>query len=602
MKILWVELEGFKGFAEKTKFDFQKNSIISGENGTGKSSIAEGVVFAFYGRTLDGRSKMIDDVVNLNHKDKDAVISVGFEDPETFEKRILTRTKNIKRGTEISLDGEMVTQDSLDGMFGSGDVFLSVFSNPFFMGLEDGEKRSILESISESVDYEEIFAQKADINLIEKHDIQIYDQKAYKKVKKQIDELKEKIDASITEVEILKKQNIEIQDQELIEVLENEEKEFQIKMKQAQDIENRKIALKQKIENAEFIKNQISNLEQQLIELQSKGQKLPSFEDPDSIRQFENKVRSEQDGKIQNLLGQKVSPSTFPSLLNENAAGSHCSTCYQEISKEHIASVNQEISSKIQQFEQNNAAIDLVIEQIKKESAVALLDLEKRSKKSQETQNSINQLNNEITNLQSKIEQLKNNLYIPASEDKKILNFDKFEIIAQECAKVVAYNQNAREKNAVSKKEIERKNENLERIFQLDEGLQNSSILMKELQLIANAINPSFLQKKAIEQKMEQIKAHLKNVSIELYKQQKNGEWKEVFEIFWHHKPYRRLSSSEKLKCGVEISNMINKVSKNKYPIFVDNTEMISKFEINPEIDTQIILAKVESGKEVCVN
>lgn len=590
MKILWVEFEGFKGFERKARFDVSQHSLIFGHNGTGKTSIAEGIAYTLYGRTLDGRTKLIDDIVNINCEKNDVTMSVCIQDPVTYEKRIITRVKSLTRGTELLLDDEITTQDSIIGQFGSGDIFLSIFYNPYFMGLEDGEKRKVIESVTDPVDYEEIFSKKADINLIEKYDVKIYDQKSYKKTKKDIDELQKSIESTTTEIEILIKQNSDIEDSTLEEPLEEEEKKLLEKLKSAGEIENRKNVIKSFIENNEKINTQIKDLNRAIQEIGDPG----VAEDENEINEKSNAYIQKQNENIQNLLKQMVSPTSWPELIKDTG---NCPTCYQSITTDYIEQTNEKIKQIIQTHTENNKKIEDEIQKCR--NLIEECSNRRASKIDQIHQHLL--LKSRIDDYNSQIKALQSNIYLLKPEDNKVLDFNMYKAIESEYEKVTEYNRQIKLNNSIKEKDTNRKNENMERIDNLNEKLQKLSINMQELKIIADAINPSYLHKKAIEKKMETIKNNLKHVDISLYKQQKNGEWKETFDISFRHKPYRRLSFSEQMLCGLEISYMLNNVSKNNFPIFIDNTESIANIQIEEDNKSQIILSRFQKDQPLSV-
>lgn len=60
---------------------------------------------------------------------------------------------------------------------------------------------------------------------------------------------------------------------------------------------------------------------------------------------------------------------------------------------------------------------------------------------------------------------------------------------------------------------------------------------------------------------------HLKNVTIELQKIVKStGELKDCFEIRYKNKPFKVLSTSEKIRAGLEIANLIINLTDFHFP------------------------------------
>ena len=89
------------------------------------------------------------------------------------------------------------------------------------------------------------------------------------------------------------------------------------------------------------------------------------------------------------------------------------------------------------------------------------------------------------------------------------------------------------------------------------------------------------------------INAPLHHSEIILFKQLKDGELRADFQIHYKKRPYRILSTSEKLRCMLDIIHLFQKHLQTTYPLFLDNLESTTHLE---PLDTQIITASVKKG------
>lgn len=80
------------------------------------------------------------------------------------------------------------------------------------------------------------------------------------------------------------------------------------------------------------------------------------------------------------------------------------------------------------------------------------------------------------------------------------------------------------------------------------------------------------------------------NISVKLYELQKNGEEKPTFEVEMDGKSFSKLSTAERIKCGLELSEVLSEQSQVVAPTFLDNAESILKFQ-KPR--GQLIVARV---------
>ena len=86
---------------------------------------------------------------------------------------------------------------------------------------------------------------------------------------------------------------------------------------------------------------------------------------------------------------------------------------------------------------------------------------------------------------------------------------------------------------------------------------------------------------------------HMHKAGLKLYEAMKeSGELRDVFKLTWDGRDYVRLSLSERMRCGLEVVELLSRLSGKRYPLFVDNTESFCDLGA-AQHDGQMILARV---------
>lgn len=136
-----------------------------------------------------------------------------------------------------------------------------------------------------------------------------------------------------------------------------------------------------------------------------------------------------------------------------------------------------------------------------------------------------------------------------------------------------------------------------ERAKTIDEEVKKAQERINEYNAKIEAAKQFNLTKLDIQ--VESIKQHLDKVELILFKVTKStGEIKPDFKLTYDGREYRVLSTSEKIRCGLEIANLFRQLTGTKYPVFIDNGESITHFT---KPDTQVFLTKVVEGQELKV-
>ena len=124
-----------------------------------------------------------------------------------------------------------------------------------------------------------------------------------------------------------------------------------------------------------------------------------------------------------------------------------------------------------------------------------------------------------------------------------------------------------------------------ERIHKIEQEITEKKIVMKDVIL--------YMSKRA---EMTFSKLALNRVKISLYDVVKStGEVKDTFKFTYSGRRYDRLSLSEKIRAGMEVSELIKRLTGRNYPVFVDNMESVDDLA-NVRPTGQIIMAKCVSN------
>ena len=96
-------------------------------------------------------------------------------------------------------------------------------------------------------------------------------------------------------------------------------------------------------------------------------------------------------------------------------------------------------------------------------------------------------------------------------------------------------------------------------------------------------------------------KLQMNRVEISLYDVMKTtGEVKDVFKFTYGGRRYDRLSLSEKIRAGMELSELMKRLTGRNYPVFVDNMESVEDLR-NVQPTGQVLMASCVKGAELHV-
>lgn len=540
--ILRVRMTGFKRFKETYEVELDKLTYVSGANGQGKTSIADAIAYAFCGTPVWGE-KTCDRLQNAECNEMRVEVDFVDQDGEVHN---LIRRK-VGDNTTIVMDKMQLRQKDLTSVFADKDIFLSVFNPLYFIEkLADGG-RELLQKLLPVIDEKEILAQMSESTRTLLENESLLDPMFY--IKKKREELKE-IDDSVTyfegQIDLLKTQQRETAEKVDSVIAKGEQifaRKTELEEKQFNGIDVEALRTKQ----AQIAENLSGERRTRLIEKQAEAQN----------RQYDSKFAGELAKLKAEIEGRQKSCEALKAEAGMVKVGDKCLTCNAVITEDGYKSIIADIKRRYDETVQ------------KGQEAVAaykeLLELENKSRAKFEEfrAEDLQRIEAELATLGgsdvSEIAMLEDRIRLGNLTEEEFAELS--DLVKQAEAYTIEVNALADADKAP------------EKIAQIEKSLQASQTQKVELNNLIHAAG-EFVAKKA-ELTFNQLK--MNRASIKLIDVVKTtGEVKDVFKFTYDGKDYRWLSTSEKIKAGLEVANLLARLTQLNYPTYVDNAECIT--------------------------
>ena len=585
-QITSLMLSGFKSYEEPTELVFGNPTVITGGNGRGKSSIADAIAFAVTGCPFFGE-RGIDRLHNENNPD--VAIRMCFVD-ETGTLHELNRTRRKNRMT-ITYDGYEIRQLDLADLFGERDVFLSILNPLYFIEElgEDGKK--LLERYLPTIPHETVLSQLSEpVREHLKNETILSPEGSLKRCREEIRGLEERITYLRGQKDLAASQG---------ESHEQAEQELTL---QADALREEITELEQR----QFSGMDVSNMQERLVELSGRYEEAARDERADTsklreqLQLLREKIARREVEKYQSKFTEALAEASARvkdlgvRYQRENAAykafhaGMECPTCHRSVTEQSLPEVQAALKKVLSELyaagsEQRAQLIEL--QEMDKKAADTFArfkedDLGKWAAEAAEMEQRCaslaEQASAEMECLRTEIQTLTADLeYGNLSQAE----YDRLgtcrEELRQSEAKIAALQDMTAAQLPDFDREIAQANANI------------AEIKRKMADVIA------YISKRA-ELTFSQLK--MNRVEISLYDVVKStGEVKDTFKFQYGGRRYDRLSLSEKIRAGMEVSELMKRLTGRNYPVFVDNMESVDDLA-NVRPTGQIIMAKCVSG------
>lgn len=585
-QITSLMLSGFKSYEEPTELVFGNPTVITGGNGRGKSSIADAIAFAVTGCPFFGE-RGIDRLHNENNPD--VAIRMCFVD-ETGTLHELNRTRRKNRMT-ITYDGYEIRQLDLADLFGERDVFLSILNPLYFIEElgEDGKK--LLERYLPTIPHETVLSQLSEpVREHLKNETILSPEGSLKRCREEIRGLEERITYLRGQKDLAASQG---------ESHEQAEQELTLQA----DTLREEIA---ELEQRQFSGMDVSDMQERLVELSGRYEEAARDERTDTsklreqIQTLREKIARREGEQYQSKFTEALAEASARvkdlgvRYQRENAAykafhaGMECPACHRSVTEQSLPEVQAALKKVLSELyaagsEQRAQLIEL--QEMDKKAADTFAqfkedDLGKWAAEAAEMEQRCaslaEQASAETERLRAEIQTLTADLeYGNLSQSEYDHLGTCREELRQSEAKIAAL----QTMTAAQLPDFDR------------EIAQANSSIAEIKRKMANVI--AYISKRA-ELTFSQLK--MNRVEISLYDVVKStGEVKDTFKFQYGGRRYDRLSLSEKIRAGMEVSELMKRLTGRNYPVFVDNMESVDDLA-NVRPTGQIIMAKCVSG------
>ncbi len=575
-------LSGFKSFAQETQVSFGNPTVITGGNGRGKSSLADAIAFTITGLPFFGEKKL-----DRLHSDEnpDLYIRMCFLD-EDGKPHELVRTRNKSR-MNIVYDGYEIRQLDLTDMFGERDVFLSIL-NPLYFIEELGDNgKQLLERYLPFIPQETVMEQLTEPTRDALAGLELLSPEGHiKKLREDIREAESTItylqgqqDMADSQHQTQAKTITELT--ERLNALQQEQEELESKQFAGMDLpamQNELADLSARYsELLSDLRSDAAKTDARLLDLNRRlGERRASAYEP----KYAGPI-AETAAKVRELALQYKKELE---LCGAIVPGFQCPTCRRSIAEADIPAVQaafrasaakivtegREKKAQLEELQELECKSGETFEQFKAED-IAKLELELADAGKGENRPDGEALS-QGEELHARIQQLTSDLEFGMLSPEE---YDRLKACRASIAQGTSELAAQENLNLPSGETIQKK------IASLQDQIKANKEQVQHLMF--------YISKRA---EMTFSKLKINRVAISLYDIVKGtGEIKDTFRFTYNGRRYDRLSLSERIRAGMEVSELLKRLTGRAYPTFVDNMESVDDLN-NIRPTGQLIMAK----------
>ena len=597
-----LKVSGFKCFAEERSFSFGPMNAIFGHNAQGKSTIADAISYAITGVSFFGSNRMD----RLRAPGKNISVELQIVDGEG-QPHCLIRNR-VGDNTDVFWDGQPIAAKDLNTVFAERDLFLAVFNPLYLIEVLGNKGRDLFERYMPEVPHEKVMEQ------LSEHNQSILAQNPFlspealvKQTRESIRELESTLTYCQGQQDLLRSQR-----EQSGVLLADRQKELQDCRIRIQELE---YILTTGFDGSD-LKERLADLYSLHEEYVREQASLPQTDDLDAKFRDLTQKRAKREADVYhsqyaqaladtqkqiNELGMELARHRH--ILAGLQPGIRCPMCYQTVTQEtlpalkdefeatirRICAQGKELSGQLDELHGLDEKAREVFEAFRAQDIamcnLELADIELRR------QQAVDAVRAENERRQQKISEIREEIQ-NIELDLETGRLSSEEMVELECFK-------ERAKALEAEIEVLTEQQGSSMGADVAPGISaeeiNAEIVKKNELLTALS---SYIAER-VRQRFDHL--DLNRVSISLYEVSKTtGEVRDVFKFNYEDRPYVILSLSEKIKAGLEVSELLKKIAGINYPVFIDNGESVPVID-NVRPSGQTFISQVVKNEQLRV-
>lgn len=597
-----LKVSGFKCFAEERSFSFGPMNAIFGHNAQGKSTIADAISYAITGVSFFGSNRMD----RLRAPGKNISVELQIVDGEG-QPHCLIRNR-VGDNTDVFWDGQPIAAKDLNTGFAERDLFLAVFNPLYLIEVLGNKGRDLFERYMPEVPHEKVMEQ------LSEHNQSILAQNPFlspealvKQTRESIRELESTLTYCQGQQDLLRSQR-----EQSGVLLADRQKELQDCRVRIQELES----IRTTGFDGSDLKERLADLYSLHEEYVREQASLPQTDDLDAKFRDLTQKRAKREADVYhsqyaqaladtqkqiNELGMELARHRH--ILAGLQPGIRCPMCYQTVTQEtlpalkdefeatirRICAQGKELSGQLDELHGLDEKAREVFEAFRAQDIamcnLELADIELRR------QQAVDAVRAENERRQQKISEIREEIQ-NIELDLETGRLSSEEMVELECFK-------ERAKALEAEIEVLTEQQGSSMGADVAPGISaeeiNAEIVKKNELLTALS---SYIAER-VRQRFDHL--DLNRVSISLYEVSKTtGEVRDVFKFNYEDRPYVILSLSEKIKAGLEVSELLKKIAGINYPVFIDNGESVPVID-NVRPSGQTFISQVVKNEQLRV-